>query len=296
MRTPEALAGLDGAGDPRRRVDDDRRRRSSATGSSRAIRAHVERRPADPRHLRRDDRLRPRAPRAARRRLPPQRLRPPDRELRGRPRDRRDRPRAAARGVHPRAWVETRRRRASRCSPRSTATRSRSARAASLACSFHPELTDDSRLHALLMAMATAACEDRDRSTSPSATAKEIDERPAGRQPGEDPGRLLDQGRRGRHVPDRGPDGRRAAGRGGLRGGAEGRRAARSSRCSFEASRRPSSSTPPTRSSSGSRRSRVGGRGVPTAGSRSAPTPTPASSRSVAPERQTTAPARRPAS
>jgi pyridoxal 5'-phosphate synthase pdxT subunit len=28
-----------------------------------------------------------------------------------------------------------------------------------LACSFHPELTDDSRLHALLMAMATAARE-----------------------------------------------------------------------------------------------------------------------------------------
>jgi 5'-phosphate synthase pdxT subunit len=26
-----------------------------------------------------------------------------------------------------------------------------------LACAFHPELTDDSRLHALFMAMATAA-------------------------------------------------------------------------------------------------------------------------------------------
>jgi 5'-phosphate synthase pdxT subunit len=35
-----------------------------------------------------------------------------------------------------------------------------------VACSFHPELTDDSRLHALLMALATSACEDRDRSTS----------------------------------------------------------------------------------------------------------------------------------
>jgi 5'-phosphate synthase pdxT subunit len=30
-----------------------------------------------------------------------------------------------------------------------------------LACSFHPELTDDSRLHALLMAMATSAGEER---------------------------------------------------------------------------------------------------------------------------------------
>jgi pyridoxal 5'-phosphate synthase pdxT subunit len=38
-----------------------------------------------------------------------------------------------------------------------------------VACSFHPELTDDSRLHALLMAMATAACEDRARSQTPSA-------------------------------------------------------------------------------------------------------------------------------
>jgi 5'-phosphate synthase pdxT subunit len=28
-----------------------------------------------------------------------------------------------------------------------------------LACAFHPELTDDSRLHALFMAMATAARE-----------------------------------------------------------------------------------------------------------------------------------------
>jgi 5'-phosphate synthase pdxT subunit len=38
-----------------------------------------------------------------------------------------------------------------------------------LACSFHPELTDDSRLHALLMAMATGA---RERRTEP-ATAHE---------------------------------------------------------------------------------------------------------------------------
>ena len=31
-------------------------------------------------------------------------------------------------------------------------------------CAFHPELTDDSRVHALLMAMATAARERRERS------------------------------------------------------------------------------------------------------------------------------------
>jgi 5'-phosphate synthase pdxT subunit len=37
-----------------------------------------------------------------------------------------------------------------------------------VACSFHPELTDDSRLHALLMALATSACEDRARPTAVS--------------------------------------------------------------------------------------------------------------------------------
>jgi 5'-phosphate synthase pdxT subunit len=41
-----------------------------------------------------------------------------------------------------------------------------------IACSFHPELTEDSRLHALLMALATAACEDRDRSTASEAFAE----------------------------------------------------------------------------------------------------------------------------
>ena len=68
VRTPADLDGLDGAGDPRRREHDDRDGRSSATASSAAIRAHSAARAADPRHLRRDDRLRPRAPRADRRR------------------------------------------------------------------------------------------------------------------------------------------------------------------------------------------------------------------------------------
>ena len=36
-----------------------------------------------------------------------------------------------------------------------------------LACSFHPELTDDSRVHALLMAMATSARERADRGGGP---------------------------------------------------------------------------------------------------------------------------------
>jgi 5'-phosphate synthase pdxT subunit len=38
-------------------------------------------------------------------------------------------------------------------------------------CSFHPELTDDSRVHALLMAMATAA---RKRREDASTTAHEV--------------------------------------------------------------------------------------------------------------------------
>ena len=37
-----------------------------------------------------------------------------------------------------------------------------------LACSFHPELTDDLRVHALLMAMATAARDER-HAVEPSA-------------------------------------------------------------------------------------------------------------------------------
>jgi 5'-phosphate synthase pdxT subunit len=41
-----------------------------------------------------------------------------------------------------------------------------------LACSFHPELTDDLRVHALLMAMATAARGER---RAPEATAAEDD-------------------------------------------------------------------------------------------------------------------------
>lgn len=39
-------------------------------------------------------------------------------------------------------------------------------------CAFHPELTDDSRLHALLMALATAAREERNE-TSPEQAARE---------------------------------------------------------------------------------------------------------------------------
>jgi 5'-phosphate synthase pdxT subunit len=35
-------------------------------------------------------------------------------------------------------------------------------------CAFHPELTDDSRMHALLMALATAAREDGERAASPA--------------------------------------------------------------------------------------------------------------------------------
>ena len=75
--------------------------------------------------------------------------------LRGRPRRRRARRRPAARRLHPRPMGRGGRRRASRCSAGSWADRppvgsSPSARGTSLATSFHPELTGDRRVHALL--------------------------------------------------------------------------------------------------------------------------------------------------
>lgn len=42
-----------------------------------------------------------------------------------------------------------------------------------LACAFHPELTDDPRLHALLMAMATAARKDRTEAEPADQTGRE---------------------------------------------------------------------------------------------------------------------------
>ena len=42
-----------------------------------------------------------------------------------------------------------------------------------LACSFHPELTDDPRLHALLMAIATEARKERTGSEPASVRAAE---------------------------------------------------------------------------------------------------------------------------
>jgi 5'-phosphate synthase pdxT subunit len=44
-----------------------------------------------------------------------------------------------------------------------------------LACAFHPELTDDSRLHALFMALATAAREARDEAGAGSPERTESD-------------------------------------------------------------------------------------------------------------------------
>lgn len=42
-----------------------------------------------------------------------------------------------------------------------------------LACAFHPELSDDRRVHALLMAMATAARDDRAEAESPDSSGRE---------------------------------------------------------------------------------------------------------------------------
>ena len=107
---PRRAPGSRRAGDPRRRVDDDRegdRARRAGAGDPRARRGGA----AGARHLRRDDPLRSRAPRVGRRELSAQRLRAPDRELRGRPRAPRDRPRATAGRVHPRPLGRARRRR-----------------------------------------------------------------------------------------------------------------------------------------------------------------------------------------
>ena len=67
-----------------------------------------------------------------------QRLRAPARELRGRPRDRGHRARAAAGGLHPRALDRESRRRGRGARRASTATRSRSARAACSPAPFTP--------------------------------------------------------------------------------------------------------------------------------------------------------------
>ena len=56
---------------------------------------------------------------------------------------------------------------ASRCSPRSTATRSSRASGNMLVAAFHPELTDDLRLHALFLALAGSRRQD-----VPARTAK----------------------------------------------------------------------------------------------------------------------------
>ena len=138
---------------------------------------------------------------------PPQRVRPPAAELRGRPRDRGDRRRAAARGLHPRSLDRAPRPRRRGARRATTATRWRSAQGGVLACAFHPELTDDPRLHALFMAMTTGGARAR-------PARRRSSEGPSGGEPGEDPGRLLDQGEGGRGRLDRRRERRRAAAHG----------------------------------------------------------------------------------
>ena len=60
-------------------------------------------------------------------------------------------------------WIESLRRRRARCWPSVDGHPVAIRDGRVLACSFHPELTDDLRVHALLMAMATAARKQRDR-------------------------------------------------------------------------------------------------------------------------------------
>ena len=107
---PADLDGLDGLVHPRRRVHhDDARHRARGPGRA-AARARALGH-AGARHLRRADHARPRAPRAARRERPAQRLRAPGALVRGRPRAGRPRGRAM-RAVFIRApWVDDARRR-----------------------------------------------------------------------------------------------------------------------------------------------------------------------------------------
>jgi hypothetical protein len=51
-----------------------------------------------------------------------------------------------------------------------------------LACSFHPELADDPRLHALLMALATAARDERETAQGRHSNQESSDTRPSARR------------------------------------------------------------------------------------------------------------------
>ena len=162
-----------------------------------------------------------------------------------------------------------------------------------LACSFHPELTDDSRVHALLMAMATAASTAR--SGAPAATE---------RRPVRDP-RVTNLAKilvsystkvgEGDTCLIEGPTAAEpliaAVYEEVLKAGRQPGR----SRSPSRARRRVFLDRPPTPSSSGSRRCRSGRPRRPTAGSRSAPTRTRASSRRSRPSARRAA-RRRPGS
>ena len=175
-------------------------------------------------------------------------------------------------------WVEPARRRGRGAGASSRGIRSRSARA-SLLCSFHPELTDDSRVHALLMAMATR----RGRGARMRAARERAERRGRMRDPRvENLARILvgysTEVRRGRHLPDRGPDRGRAAGRGGLRGGLDGRRAPDRLAVASTASRPPTSARLRRPARVDLAALELGGRGVGLPDRDLAPTPTPASS------------------
>ena len=146
VRLPAQLDGLDGL-IPGRRVDGDH----AADAPLRDRRGASLVRRAGLRHLRRDDHPRPRPSRPRRHPGRAQRLRAAGHELRGRPRHR---PRRRARCAASSSARRGSRRPAptSRCSPRSTGIRcSRGGRV--LVAAFHPELTDDTRIHELFLNM-----------------------------------------------------------------------------------------------------------------------------------------------
>ena len=206
--------------------------------------------------------------------LPAQRLRAPDRELRGGPRARRNRPRAAARGLHPRSVGRARDRARGRGARRGRRARGRGSRGPG------DPLLLSSRADRRL---AGTCVTDGDGDRGPGSSRRR-----EGRDRMRDPrienlARILvgysAEVKEGDTCPHRGAFGGRAADRRDLQRGPDRRRAA-GPRAEL---RRPAGRVLQARlrrsSWNGSRRCRAGGPRRPTAGSRSGPTPTPASSR-----------------
>ena len=142
VRKPEQLDGLDGLIIPGGESTTFMRL-MRLYGLDEAIRRFQR---AGVRHVRGDDRARPQSPRARRPRRAAERVRPPGGVVRDGSRRRRARAIRCARSSSARRGSR-RSGRASRSSPRSTAGPVLAREGRFLVAAFHPELTDDTRLH-----------------------------------------------------------------------------------------------------------------------------------------------------